>query len=669
MKTTLTILLIVLSVVCAAQENTDSLEAIVKKNLRDVPAARSLNLLASRYARTNPELSLEYARRAMQLGTELGHQLTQSASLSIFVSYYQNAGKVDSARYYLDLLEKLAGNASGSDHETVKGNFNSTAGLFYRRIGDLKQALPFFKKAIYYSEREGNRLAVAGQSLNIANSYLNLSNYKEALDYYFRALNKFEFLGHREGQSFCFQGIGNSFAELKQFIKARSYLNRSFELKQQLGDKKGLVTAYKSLGELDARELDFKSAINKFLKALEQARILQLSGEEKSIAFALGKAYKGLNDAENARSYLNLSRQLAESAGDELIKSAANMELITLRAAITNDDSAETKLQGTVAKLESIGYGTQTLSGYLHLSDFYKKKGDYRRAYESKQRYYELRDSLKGNELTLMLTSLEEKYQSEKNEKEIAQLKRDQVISDARIREQTYLQYGLVALLLVAALVGSLIWNRYKLITQEKRRAELEQVRNSIARDLHDDIGSTLSSINILSTVMLNSSRETDASGLKKIKEHSGNIMESMGDIVWAINPSNDTFEKLISRMKEFTSEILDPLNISYGFDVDTSLAQVKIDPARKKDIFLIVKESLNNAAKHSGCNKIEISIKKIQKNICLKISDNGKGMNILNRQGNGLSNIESRAEALLGKAEFKSPGVGTEVLVNFPLT
>ncbi len=669
-KNALTILLLFLCAVSTAQENSDSLEAIVKKNMRDVPTAQAFNLLASRHARKNPALSKEYAYRAMLIGNDLGHELTQSASLSIFISYYQNLGKVDSAGYYLEMLRSLAEKAAGADHETVKGNYYSAAGLFYKRTGKLKEALPFFKKSAYYSERRDNKVALAGQFLNIANIYLNLSNFREALDYYFKALDKFETLGHREGQSFCLQGIGNSFAELKQYEKASDYLKKSFAIKQELGDKKGLVTAYKSMGELDSRQMNFKNAIKNFQKAFEQARALQLTNEESSISFALGKAFKALNDTVKARQYLVQSRQLAELAGDDLTKSSADMELITMRKSLNQNDSAETALKGTVEKLESIGYGSQTLSAYLHLADFYRDKGNYKKAYEAKQSYYDLRDSLKGNELTVMLNNLEEKYQSEKKEKEIAQLKRDQVISDALLREKTLMQYGLVALFLVAAIVGSLIWNRYKLINQAKRRAELEKVRNDIARDLHDDIGSTLSSINILSKVMLDSSNEKDTNGLKKIKEHSGSIMESMGDIVWAINPSNDTIDKLVSRMKEFASEILDPLNISYAFNIDASISQLKIDPARKKDIFLIVKEAINNAAKYSGCDRIDISIGHSQKNIILRIADNGVGMDVVNRSGNGLSNIESRAKALSGQADFKSSqNQGTEILVTFTLT
>lgn len=670
MKRLLCCLLAISATICNAQESTDSLELIIKQNQRDVPTARALNTLAHRYSRTDPSLSVNYALRGLEISRETGHDLSQSASLSTLTTFYQNAGNKDSASYYLELLEKLAENATGIEGYVVKTNYNSTAGLYHKKNGNIKKALPYFKASIQYAEKADRKIAVAGQSLNLANTFLSLGQYQDALEYYFQALDKFEQLNHIEGQSFCHQGIGNSFLELKQYEKAETYLRKSFEIKKRSGDTKGMVVSYKSLGELAASTNDFNSAIQNFTKALEHARTLKLAVEERTIAFALGKAYKELKDNTRAEKFLQLSKEMAETGGDELTASAADMELAAMRTSNIETDSTETVLRKNLQKLETIGYTDQTLSAYQHLAKFYAEQGDYRNAFEAKEHYYKLRDSLKGNELLVMLNSLEEKYNSEKKEKEIAELKRDQAIADAQIREQKWMQSALVGLLALSALIGFLIWNRYKLVNKVKRQAELEQVRNNIARDLHDDIGSTLSSINILSKVMLNSPEAVNAEGLKKINQHSGNIMESMGDIVWAINPSNDTVEKLVARMKEFVAGILEPLNINYSFNVDRNLLEMKIDPARKKDLFLIVKESVNNAAKYSECSTVNISFTQLQKMISLKISDDGKGMTASTTGGNGISNIRSRAAALLGEAVIKTaPGEGTEVLVSFPIT
>ncbi len=670
MKKLLTLIFVLISIISVAQEDTDSLEAIVRKNGRDVPTARALNLLSSKYARTDPARSLNYAFRAYALAKETGHELTESASLSIFVSHYQNAGIEDSASYYLASLENLASRASGNESDIVKGNYHSTAGLYYKRKGNVKQALPHFRSSIALTDRAGRKLSVAGQSLNLANTYQSLGMYKEALEFYFKALERFEALGNKEGLSYCHQGIGNAFIKLKQFDKAKVYIQKSFELKKGTGDKKGLVTAYVSMGHLASETLEHKKAISYFKLALDHAHALNLVSEERDILFNIGKVYGYLNDRANAEKYILQSKKLAEDAGDEVTRSAAEMELISLRKQVEKKDSSEGQLHQSIARLENMGDADQTLSGYLHLAQFYADKGDFKKAYDAKHEYYTLRDSLKGNEMMMMLRDMEARFNTERKEREIAELKRDQVIAEAKLKEQKAMQYGMIAVFAVAALIGFLLWNRYKLIARSRRQAELEQVRNNIARDLHDDIGSTLSSINILSKVMLDSADTVNLGGLQKIKEHSGNIMDSMGDIVWAINPVNDTFEKLSARMKEFASEILEPLSIRYSFNIDPALNRLRLDPAKKKDIFLIFKESVNNAAKYSGCSRIDISISQSNKRITIDITDDGKGFNASGRNGNGLNNIRARAGSLSGNAEITSEqGKGTRVYVDLPVT
>jgi signal transduction histidine kinase len=175
--------------------------------------------------------------------------------------------------------------------------------------------------------------------------------------------------------------------------------------------------------------------------------------------------------------------------------------------------------------------------------------------------------------------------------------------------------------------IGLLVFNRNRAIQQARRQAEIERVRNQIARDLHDDMGSTLSSINLISQVAL-----TEDSGgvqtkyFKRIAEQSAKMMESMSDMVWSINPHNDTLQKTVVKMKEFSAEILEPKNIGYKFEIDEALNSIFLDVASRKNLFLIFKESINNAAKYSGSSFINIFITQESGELLLTIKDNGKG-------------------------------------------
>lgn len=199
-----------------------------------------------------------------------------------------------------------------------------------------------------------------------------------------------------------------------------------------------------------------------------------------------------------------------------------------------------------------------------------------------------------------------------------------------------------------------------------------EKLRSQIARDLHDDMGSTLSSINIISKMALqnNATDGMVTEYLSTIKDNSGRMLESMSDIVWAINPTNDTVEKVILRMKEFAAEILEPLNIQYHFREEGSFNIVQLSLNQRKDFYLIFKEAINNAAKYSACSNIEIELVNNGTSLQLSVKDNGKGFEeSKKRYGNGLQNMQTRALAM--KAELQiagETGKGVHICLSVPL-
>jgi two-component system, NarL family, sensor histidine kinase UhpB len=206
---------------------------------------------------------------------------------------------------------------------------------------------------------------------------------------------------------------------------------------------------------------------------------------------------------------------------------------------------------------------------------------------------------------------------------------------------------------------------------------EMERMRNTIARDLHDDIGSTLSSINIISQLALKDAnaclpdRQGSTTHFQRIAQHSSTMMESMSDIVWSINPHNDSMEQVISKMKEFASEILDPIDVAFSFSGEEHLDEVTLDVSLRKNLFLIFKEAINNAAKYSKASSVDIAFSKSGKGLQLTITDNGKGFDVANdKSGNGLRNMKERASAIKGLVEINSSlNNGTTVLVAIPLT
>jgi ligand-binding sensor domain-containing protein/two-component sensor histidine kinase len=201
----------------------------------------------------------------------------------------------------------------------------------------------------------------------------------------------------------------------------------------------------------------------------------------------------------------------------------------------------------------------------------------------------------------------------------------------------------------------------------------VEKVRTRVARDLHDDMGSVLSTINILSTMAKTKVADEPVKAseyIGKISDNSQRMMEAMDDIVWSIKPANDSMQKITARMREFATSILEAKDIELDFKVDEKVNDVKLNMEARRDFFLIFKEAINNVAKYSHCSKCSIQISLHQHRLLLDIKDNGVGFDVNKADsGNGLSNMQKRAEALKGRTTvYSNPGEGTQVTLNMPV-
>ena len=209
---------------------------------------------------------------------------------------------------------------------------------------------------------------------------------------------------------------------------------------------------------------------------------------------------------------------------------------------------------------------------------------------------------------------------------------------------------------------------RYRLAQLMK----LERVRNRIARDLHDEVGSSISTIAIYSKIVrehLGSASFNNEPLLNKITDNANEIMEAMGDIVWNINTRNDAFDQIIIRMREHAHQLFEAKGYTLHFSFDENLNSMKLEMERRRDFYLIYKEALNNIAKYADGKNAWISLDIHNGQIQLIIRDDGKGFDrdTIRKTSNGLTNMQHRAEVLHGEIEIISaPGEGTEIRLIF---
>ena len=208
---------------------------------------------------------------------------------------------------------------------------------------------------------------------------------------------------------------------------------------------------------------------------------------------------------------------------------------------------------------------------------------------------------------------------------------------------------------------------------REKRKEAVVEERNRIARDMHDDLGSGLSKIWILCEVAMTQIQESDKTWipLDRISTSSKELVDNLQNIIWVLNPREDSLESLSSYIRDYAARFFEPLNSEVAFVYPEEIRAVKLTDVQRRNVFLIVKETLNNIAKHAHCRKVVISIEQTPAETILCFQDDGIGFDSgqIRRFGNGLRNMKSRMQEIGGSYRLESvSGKGTLVRLTMPI-
>jgi signal transduction histidine kinase len=214
-------------------------------------------------------------------------------------------------------------------------------------------------------------------------------------------------------------------------------------------------------------------------------------------------------------------------------------------------------------------------------------------------------------------------------------------------------------------LLGGIVY--YLSTVRIRNLLSIEKLKTKIAADLHDNIGSGLTEISILSELASNevkAAAKGSEKRLRNISDLSRQLVDNMSDIVWVVNPKRDSLYDLILRLKDSYSDIFTSLGISFRTNNLEKLSEVKLPMDYRQNLFMIFKEGISNAVKHSKCNKISLDVNVNKEIIELILKDDGVGIDLdEGKAGNGLKNMELRAKAIKGKLEWNSnPGKGTTI-------
>lgn len=235
---------------------------------------------------------------------------------------------------------------------------------------------------------------------------------------------------------------------------------------------------------------------------------------------------------------------------------------------------------------------------------------------------------------------------------------------------------------LYGILIGSVGYTLYRNHIHSLKRKQADKVRamvttqeeerKRISKDLHDDIGARLTNINILSALgqqKINNPQEM-SDYLKRISNEIQTSAEALDDIVWSIDSKNDSIEEVTARMRRYAADVFDRTAIRYTIEADEKSLPAKLSIGKRRDLFFVFKEVINNIQKHAMATEVTINIKAKDNNLLMQINDNGKGFDKDQpTHRNGLKNIQQRIQKWGGTCTVQSsPGNGAILNINLPV-
>lgn len=501
----------------------------------------------------------------------------------------------------------------------------------------------------------------------LGQKYLHSQNFEKAFDMYFKVEELLEKYTYKTitAYSTYYQRIGEAYYQFRNYKKAINYILKGSENPLLEFDKwefyNTVGLAYKELNLLDSSTYYFQKAL---------AEIKDKKSIHATVSLGnIGYNYYLKNDYTKAQPLLELDFKNALEYREFALAAGAAIPLADIFISRKEFNTADSLLKKARCFINVSTQVSRLEKYYPVMGNYYAANKNFELAAlykDSAIRAIRFNDSVFSN---LYVMHAQQRNSLAKIAEEQERLAVYKKLTTARI-------IGIGSVLILCGIILFLVLKYRNRIKKDNQKIEelnrILAIRQKLSADMHDDIGSTLSSISIYThSLLIQPQIDAQKKVLEKIRDNTQSVQQNMSDIIWSVNPDMDNAEHVFARMRSFGAGITESAGVGYVFNEDQQLHRFSLPMDIRKHLYFIYKEAINNAVKYSGCKTITVNIILVNDNILsINIKDDGKGFDINKKpSGNGLINMSRRAAdinaALIINSGF---GYGTEIILKMQL-
>jgi signal transduction histidine kinase len=617
----------------------DSLNYFISAVKKDSTSVQRLYRVSAAYLQINSDSALYFSTQAMQLAEKISYDSGYFLGLKHKADALLALGQIDK-------VYALGGNAL-----TYADKINR----------------PDYKGRAYFT------MAIARQY-----QYKILL----AIDLYTKALPYFEEAKAKPNLARVYQNVANLLYEQKAFDKGMEYANKAYALNLELKDTIKMLECRGLTGNLLYGSKKFDEA-NEVYNDVLHSKTYRLLNPATQLIFAINKGSLQYDTKkyDSSLHWFLLAAAIKNKFQLDFFSVQLFYKTASVYIKLGNITKAKELLNNTAGNITEDDDKTDF---YETWSEYYTATGNYAKANESLIKLREYQDSLITDETASSFLQMDSiMAQSEKqrllNKKELS-IQSLQKETAEKNKTITLLLVGTSALLVTGIMLylffknkGQLKNQRIVLLNKEKEfiatKSSLEgqlQERVRISKEIHDELGSSLTSISLLTEVLKKRIDTRVNPEVNKISDTSADMVDKMNEIIWALNTSNDTVNSLVAYVRKFANNFLHDADMELEFLEINIPEQQQLEGTVRRNIYLTVKEAVNNIVKHSNAKKVIMEVDAAN-GLQIKIKDDGKGIDttMIQQFGNGLINMKKRMEDIGGTFSIENAN-GTLIKLSY---